>query len=95
MLTVQREDTVAGERTIVFKWLTDSGEPGADFLKIYALSGDNKEARAGLAGRDILLKHGDVIYAAEVLDAGWQGRHESAVAEGFELINPEWNTGVY
>ncbi len=95
-ITVGREDTVAGERTIVFTWLTDSGEPGADFLRIYALSGDNKEDRAGLAGRDMLLWHGDVIYAAEVLVAGSaRGVTTSVVAEGFELINPEWNTGVY
>ncbi len=103
-ITVYREDTVAGERTIVFTWLperweTVEGESGEDFLKIYTLSGDNKEDRASLSGRYRLLPqqtHGDVIYAYEILKAGESlGVTTAMVGENFRPINKEWTTGVY
>ncbi len=73
-----------------------SRRSGTDFLKIYTLSGDNKEDRAQLEGRSMLLIHGDVIYAAEVLSPGTaKGITTAAVAENFGLIPVEWFTGVY
>ncbi len=99
-ITVRREDTVAGERTIVFTWLPDgrqaSDAPGEDFLKIYTLSGENKEDRSLLDERFMLLWLGDVIYAAEVLEAGVDREITPVtVTMNFRLITPEWYTGVY
>ncbi len=99
-ITVRREDSVAGERTIIFTWLPDgqSGDltAGTDFLKIYTLSGDNKEDRARLGGRSILLLHGDVIYAGEVLTPGDAlGVTWKTVTGNFGLIPTEWATGGY
>ena len=100
-VTVRREDTVSGERTIVFVWLpegrqAEDSDSGAEFLKIYTLSGDNKEDRARLDDRFMLLSYGDVIYAAEILTPGVSlGVTSTMVAQNFSPIISQWNTGVF
>ena len=44
-ITVHREDSVPGERTLIFSYLTGTDSSMVDFLKIYTLSGDNKDDR--------------------------------------------------
>jgi hypothetical protein len=69
-ITVRLENTVNGERAMVFSYRNiNSGETG-DFLKLYTLSGDNRDDREKLPNRFRLFKDWDVIYAAELLDPG-------------------------
>lgn len=95
-ITVRRDDLVAGERTMIFSWLSGDDSPDTDFLKIYALSGDNKEDRANLAGRSKLPEHGDTIYAADILTTESGATiSRGNIAANFKLIYSAWETGVY
>ncbi len=95
-VTVRRDDTVSGERTIIFSWLPDGDEPQADFLKIYALSGDNRVDRARAGNRNPMAVNADYNYAYEILGAAdEQTISASVVTDGFKLIYTDWNTGVY
>lgn len=94
-VTVRREDAVSGERTIVFSYMTGSDAPAVDFLKVYTLSGDNKKDRAAIDERFTLIVHGDVIYAAEILDAGMPITvDKTMVTSSFRLIYNDWSTGI-
>lgn len=104
-ITVQREDVVSGERTLIFSYIdasymadanvaADDNKP-VDFLKIYTLSGDNREDRAKLPGRFTLHELGDTIYAAEILTSLADVTVTKAViTENFRLLYSEWATGV-
>lgn len=92
-ISVRRDDSVAGERTVIFSY----GHSGSyvDFLKIYTLSGDNKEERSRLEGR-FLLKSGATIYSGEILDTGEQlpiTVDIASVASWFNLIISDWGAG--
>jgi len=104
-ITVRRDDTVSGERTLIFSYITDDYIAGADtdtnnekpFLKIYTLSGDNRDDRAKLPGRFELLsqQQGDTIYAAEILaPIADITVNATILRESFRPLYPEWSTGV-
>lgn len=99
-ITVKRDDSVSGERTIVFSYLSESNGIGeaalpVEFLKIYTLSGDNKEDRAKLTGRFKLLVHGDKIYAAQILTTNVNLTiNKTIIADNFKLLYSNWSTGV-
>jgi hypothetical protein len=97
--TVRREDSAPGERALVFSYIYGTG--GAplfeDCLKIYTLSGDNKEERARLPGRFVILAEGNVIYAGQILKGAREyGPYDTPedVAENFRQIYSEWLTGL-
>ena len=93
---IRRLDAVSGERTIVLSYYDGETETNIDFLKIYALSGSNREAKAILTGRFPLKNTGDVVYAAEILeDVSAYGIvvTEESVKSSFNVIYSEWETG--
>jgi hypothetical protein len=98
--TVRREDSAPGERAVVFSYVYgyDGGEAQfEDCLKIYTLSGDNKEERSRLPGRFEIISEGNAIYAGQLLPGAMDYGPESAreaVAGRFRLIYSEWLTGV-
>jgi hypothetical protein len=95
-ITVRREDAAPGERTLVFSYVRGA-ESVADFLRIYTLSGDNREERARLSGRFRLLEEGDTSYTAELLP-GWEGLpltlSRELVTENFKRNYSDWITGA-
>jgi hypothetical protein len=95
-ITVRREDAVPGERTLVFSYVRGAAR-FEDFLRIYTLSGDNREDRARLTGRLRLLEEGDTVYAAELLP-GWDGLpltlSGELVTENFKRNYSDWITGA-
>lgn len=99
-ITVRREDKVSGERTLIFSYVTVSDITGeklwpVDYLKIYTLSGDNKDDRAKLEGRFMLLPHGDKIYAAEILTKSVDITvDKEEITDNFNLLYSDWATGV-
>jgi hypothetical protein len=99
-ITVRREDTVTGERTLIFSYLSEADgtgkeAPPVDFLKIYALSGDNKDDRAKITGRFKLLEQGDIIYAAEILTTDVNITvNKTMIIDNFKLLYTDWATGV-
>lgn len=92
-ISVRREDAVAGERTMIFSFVTEDEETPVDFLRIYTLSGDNKEDRA--KGRFIFpLERGDTIYAYDILTKSVGITvGETLIKDSFRLHYSEWNTG--
>jgi hypothetical protein len=99
-VTVRREDAVSGERKLIFSYMdassmTDSDAKPVDFLEIYTLTGDNREDSAKLPGRFPLREQGDTIYAAKILTTLEEIKVTQAlIVDNFELIYPEWTTGV-
>lgn len=94
-ITIRREDNVPGERAVVFSVIT--GESGGrpeteDFLKIYSLSGDNKEDRSLLDGRFILTTEEDKIYAGEIAGGGMADLTAGYIRGNFGIIHTDWTT---
>lgn len=67
-----------------------------DFLKIYTITGENREAKAVRGKRFVLSRQSDTIYAAELLDAdmNWKyGVTADKLRSMFSLITTEWQSG--
>jgi len=96
-VSVRREDIFAGERTVIFSYITEGESPYEDFLKVYRLSGDMAEERARFPGRTMLLKEDIAVYAFELLappDSFGLTFDEALIKENFRLIYSEWLTGT-
>ncbi|SMC48258.1 FG-GAP repeat domain-containing protein [Papillibacter cinnamivorans] len=95
-ITVSRRDTVTGERAIIFSIWTDENTKPVEFLAIYTLTGDNREARSQIGNRFILKKQVEAIYAAEFLagNNNWSyAISQDELISRFNLIKKEWITG--
>ena len=92
-LSVRREDTMSGERTIVFSLMDDFGVV-TDFLAVYTISGLNRAERATIDSRFTLLSENETIYAAEILNYN-VGITISAelIKSSFHIIYSDWVTG--
>lgn len=92
-LGVRRDDSVPGERTVIFSYVDPVTEEWTDFLRVYTLSGDNKFKRAAISGRFRLAATDDVIYCAEVMaaSAGDITVSETMVTESFRPIYTDWS----
>jgi hypothetical protein len=92
-IAVRRDDTVSGERTLIFSYITGSNT--VPFLRIYALSGDNKEDRAALENRVRLPEKGETLYAFEILRTDLPITvSKGVITENFKLLYSDWATGV-
>ena len=95
-ITVRRESSNSGERSIIFSKVDEEGRNSGDFLAIYALTGDNRAERATYADRFVLLAEEDTIYAASILmdetELGLDISQE-LIRENFHIIYSEWITG--
>ena len=95
-VSVRREDSVPGERTVIFSYIAGEDGPYEDFLKIYKLSGDRGEEQARLPGRVKLLSEGAAVYAFEMLaepNSFGLTFYEALIKENFRLIYPDWLAG--
>lgn len=100
-LTISRQDTTAGERTVVFsiqKAGPDDTVLDVPFLKIYKLTGANRQERAKLEGR-FLLHHdnssSDTFYVAEFVNeelANTLQIEKSVLVNQFQLIRTDWDS---
>lgn len=93
-LTLSRRDnTVNGERAVVFShWIDENTEP-TPFLTIYRLTGANREIRSRIGERFVLRVESDAIYAAEFYENEWDcGITKEDLAARFDLIQTEWST---
>ena len=96
-VSVRREDAVAGERTVIFSYITGDDGPYEDFLKVFKLSGDKGADRAVLPGRVLLLTEGSTYYAFEILtepDSFGLTFNETLIKQNFRLIYSDWLTGA-
>ncbi len=96
-ITIRREDTVAGERAIVFSLWNGETEAPTDFLAIYTLTGDNRADKAESGGRFTLFIGNETVYSAKIIldKSSWQyAIGESELRARFGLIYSEWITGT-
>lgn len=94
-ITISRDDsrTNQGERTVIFSyWDGDLNTPPMEFLRIYRLEGENREFRAELGDRFVLLRSSRLIYAAELTPSEWDcGMTKDNLLRYFSLNRTEWS----
>ncbi len=90
-ITIARDDSVSGERAVVFyHWNGDKKEP-TPFLAIYKMTGTNRTVRATRENRFILSEDESTIYAASFLGRKWDcGLEEMDVMDHFHRILSGW-----
>lgn len=91
-ITISRDDTISGQRTVIFsKWNGTGKEPTA-FLAIYKLTGQNRFVRASLANRFQLGGDSTTIYATTFFEEGWNcGIEQSDLINNFKQIITSWS----
>jgi len=95
-VSVRREDSVAGERTIIFSYYENENRPHQDFLKIFKLSGANAVNRATTGDRVLLLTEGTSTYAFEIVappNSFGLTFNETLVKDNFRLLYSDWLVG--
>lgn len=94
-ITVRREDSVTGERAIIFSIVTGN-EEYKDFLKISALTGETREKIAEEESRIVLHTGSDTIFTGTIVgrtaDTG-VFLNESIVEKNFGRHYSDWVTG--
>ena len=97
-VAVRRDDTVSGERTLIFSYIAGEDGPFEDFLKVYRLTGGAREERSRLPGRVRLTSEGTSVYAFELLvedDSFGLTLNESVIFDSFRLIFSDWLAGTF
>lgn len=90
-LVIYRNDTVSGQRAVVFAlWQGEDKEP-MPFLSIYRLTGASRSLRATSGNRFILAEDSNTIYAATFYSTWNCGLDESGLLENFRLIVSSWS----
>ncbi|MBQ4369805.1 MAG: VCBS repeat-containing protein [Oscillospiraceae bacterium] len=97
VMTLSRDDSVPGERSMIFSVWNGEEEPAQDFLIISALTGSNRYSKAEQSGRFVLKETSDAIYTAAILRDKTQWKYapdrEELIA-GFGIIYSEWLNGT-
>jgi len=94
-LTVRRDDSVAGEHTVILSHVDADTGIVSDFLAVFTLTGENMRERAEIDGRFVIRDEGSTVYAAKILgSSGGAAVRESDVKERFKLIYSEWMTDL-
>lgn len=95
-VAVTRDESDSEEVAVTFCIRADEPELHVPFMKIYTISGSMPEYKITQGNRFILSRQGDVIYAAELLEANgtWQyAMTEDELRGSFKLILTEWTSG--
>lgn len=95
-IAVRREEGVTGERMIVFSRVDEAGTILEDFLAVYTLTGENREERAAVNGRFVLLQEEETVFAAKLLvePEGYAlPLSQELLRDNFGFIYSEWITG--
>ncbi len=92
-ITISRDDSVSGQRTVVFSlWNGSENEP-TPFLAIYKLTGANRFTRADFSGRFELGGDSTTIYAASFFEGDWDcGLTEVELIQNFRIIISSWDS---
>ena len=90
-LVVYRNDSVSGQRAVIFaRWQGEDKEP-IPFLSVYKLTGASRSLRATSGSRFILAEDSSTIYAA-TFHSGWDcGLDQTELLENFRLIVSNWS----
>jgi len=95
-ISVRREDSIPGERTIIFSYYDRATGEHESFLKVFRLSGENAAERASTGGRELLTTAGASAYAFEIIappDSFGLTFNDTIIRENFRLIYSDWLAG--
>lgn len=91
-ITISRDDSISGQRTVIFSRWNEAGSAPTPFLAIYKLTGPNRYTRAELSSRFELGGDTTTIYAATFYEDSWDcGLEEQDVIKRFHLIISAWS----
>ena len=90
-ITIYKNDTVIGQREVIFAYLRGGDEPPVPFLSIYRLTGTNRTVASTRAGRFVLREEESVIYSAKFYDTKFRhGLDEAGLTDKFHIIQSAW-----
>lgn len=90
-LTIYRNDSVSGQRAVIFAlWQGEDKEP-MPFLSIYKLTGASRSLRATSGNRFILAEDSNTVYAATFYNTWDCGLDQNGLLENFRLIVSSWS----
>ena len=95
-ISIRREEGSAGERAVIFSRWLGQDRPVQDFLAIYTLSGDHREALAQQPGRFILYRGAESVCVGQLLPEAseWSlAPTEEYLRNHFYPIYSEWISG--
>jgi len=95
-VSVRRDDSTPGERTIIFSYFETPDGSHHDFLKVIKLSGAGAAERAERDNRELIMVDRTAVFAFELLaPANSFGItfDEDIVRDNFRLIYSDWLTG--
>jgi len=90
-LTIYRNDSVSGQRAVVFALWQGEGKEPLPFLSIYKLTGANRTTRADNGNRFVLAEDSSTVYAATFYNTWNCGLDENGLLENFRLIVSSWS----
>ena len=90
-ITIYRNDTVIGQREVVFALRQGTEKAPVPFLSVYRLTGTNRAMASTRAGRFVLREEGSAIYSAKLYDTAFDsGLDETGVMARFHTIQSSW-----
>lgn len=90
-LVIYRNDSVSGQRAVIFALWQGEGKEPLPFLSIYKLTGASRNLRATSANRFILAEDSSTVYAATFYNTWDCGLDQSGLLENFRLIVSSWS----
>ncbi len=91
-ITITRDDSIVGQRTVIFSRWNGSATAPTPFLAIYKLTGANRYTRAQLSNRFELGGDTTTIYAASFFEDSWDcGLDEQDLIQSFHQIISSWS----
>ena len=90
-LIIYRNDSVSGQRAVIFALWQGEGKEPLPFLSIYKLTGASRSLRATSSNRFILAEDSSTVYAATFYNTWDCGLDQSGLLENFRLIVSNWS----
>lgn len=90
-LIIYRNDSVSGQRAVIFALWQGEGKEPLPFLSIYKLTGASRSMRATSGNRFILAEDSNTIYAATFYNTWDCGLDQNGLLENFRLIVSSWS----
>lgn len=90
-ISVSRDDSILGQRTVIFSRWNEAGSAPTPFLAIYQLTGPNRYTRAELPDRFELGGDSVTLYAASLMSDSWDcGLEQQDIIQSFYQIISTW-----
>ena len=90
-LTIYRNDSVSGQRAVIFALRQGEDKEPLPFLSIYKLTGASRSLRAASGNRFILAEDSSTVYAATFYSTWDCGLDQNDLLENFRLIVSSWS----